>query len=144
VKNLVILLGLLLAPLALVPFGVPAFVGGRLGLSLVFAFTGLGHFVKHREMVEMLPPSFPARSAVICTTGLLEWLLAAAIWFPPVARFAGLGLCLFLIAVFPANVHAARARVPFGGHGAGLRYLWVRAPLQLVLIAWAYFFVVRK
>jgi len=30
-----------------------------------------------------------------------------------------------------------------GGHAAGPKYLWVRAPLQLVLAAWTWWFAVR-
>jgi uncharacterized membrane protein len=142
-KNVLLMLALLVSPLALLGLGVPLATCARAGLALVLALTGLGHFVKHREMVAMLPASVPARSTIIYSTGVLEWIFAGAIWLPSVARLAGLGLCAFLLAVFPANIHAARARVDFGGHGAGLSYLWVRAPLQLVLLAWTYYFVVK-
>ena len=59
------------------------------------------------------------------------------------ARTAGLAVMAFLVLVFPANVSAAARHVDFGGHGRGLPYLWIRAPLQLLLIAWASWFAVR-
>jgi uncharacterized membrane protein len=40
-------------------------------------------------------------------------------------------------------VYAAINRVEMGGHGAGPMYLLVRAPFQLLLIGWAYWFAVR-
>ncbi|HWA86978.1 MAG TPA: hypothetical protein VG710_12190 [Opitutus sp.] len=143
-KNIALLLALLLAPLGLVTFGISMPVCARLGLSLMFAFTGVGHFVKHREMQEMIPANFPLRSPVIYASGVLEWAFAGAIWIKPIAQPAGVVLCLFLVAVFPANIYSARSRIAFGGHAAGLRYLWVRAPLQLLLLGWTWFFVARK
>jgi 6-phosphogluconate dehydrogenase (decarboxylating) len=41
------------------------------------------------------------------------------------------------------EVSLAVRRIEFGGHSAGPRYLFVRAPLQLTLILWTYWFVLR-
>jgi uncharacterized membrane protein len=49
-----------------------------------------------------------------------------------------------LVLFFPANIYAAFTRVDMGGHAWGPVYLLIRAPLQLVLIGWAYGFVARK
>jgi uncharacterized membrane protein len=62
---------------------------------------------------------------------------------PPSSRLLGVTTIGFLIAIFPANVYAALQRIPFGGHSAGPIYLLVRAPVQLLLILWTYWFVVR-
>jgi uncharacterized membrane protein len=63
---------------------------------------------------------------------------------PGYSRVAGLCAILFLIAVFPGNIYAAVNRVEMGGHSAGPAYLFVRAPFQLLLIGWAYWFAVRQ
>ena len=47
-------------------------------------------------------------------------------------RAAGMALVLFLIAVFPANVRAARTGVTLRGKPA--TPLWLRLPLQLLFI----------
>jgi len=129
----------LLAP----SMGIGGMEAGRIGLAAVFLFTGIGHFVRTREMAEMLPPNVPARIPIIQATGIFELALAAALVAPATARAAGLAAMAFLIAVFPANVSAAGRRVNFGGHGVGPPYLAARLPLQLLLIAWAYWFAVR-
>ena len=116
---------------------------GRFGLALVFAFTALGHFVKTDAMTEMLPPSIQGRRALILASGILELLLAMLLLALPKSRFLGLSIIGFLIAIFPANVYAAVRRIPFGGHSAGPTYLLIRAPVQLLLIVWTYWFVVR-
>lgn len=117
---------------------------GQISLALLFLFTGLGHFVLTAEMREMLPPQVPGRTAIIVVSGLFEWLLALGLLVPRSARMAGLCAIAFLVLVFPGNVYAALNRVDFGGHGAGPAYLLVRAPFQLLLIAWAYWFAVRR
>jgi uncharacterized membrane protein len=116
---------------------------GRSGLALVFAFTALGHFVKTDAMTEMLSPSIPGRRALILASGIFELLLAMLLLAWPKSRLLGLTTIGFLVAIFPANVYAAFQRISFGGHSVGPIYLLLRAPVQLLLILWTYWFVVR-
>jgi uncharacterized membrane protein len=111
----------------------------RVGLSLFFAFTALGHFVSTEEMAAMLPPSVPYRAGLVYFTGVLELLGAVGVWVPRLTRLTGLLLILMLIGLLPANVYSAINRVEFGGHGAGPAYLLVRVPFQLFAIWWAYY-----
>lgn len=117
---------------------------GQVSLALLFLFTGLGHFVQTAAMAEMLPPWTPARTLMIWLSGFAEWLIAFGLLTPRHARLAGIAAIAFLILVFPGNVYAAVNRVEFGGHAAGPTYLLVRGPFQLLLIAWAYWFAVRR
>jgi uncharacterized membrane protein len=116
---------------------------GQISLAVLFLFTGLGHFVQTEPMVQMLPPWVPARTTLVWASGVVEWLLAGGLLAGRYPRVAGIAVILFLVAVFPGNVYAAVNRVDYGGHGGGPAYLLVRAPFQLLLIAWAYWFAVR-
>ncbi len=49
----------------------------------------------------------------------------------------------FLLAIFPSNICPAMRRIDVGGHSAGPRDLLVRAPLQVLLMLWIYWFVIR-
>ena len=111
----------------------------RIGLSLFFIFTSIGHFIRTEEMATMLPPSVPYRIELIYITGVFELLGAIGVWIPRLARLTGLLLILMLIGLLPANVYSAINRVDFGGHGAGPVYLLVRIPFQLFAIWWTYF-----
>jgi uncharacterized membrane protein len=145
VTNIAIILLLLLLPyFALVPLRLSRSVRARVGVALVFAFTGSGHFIKTNEMVAMLPSWVPQRELLVHATGVFELLASIGILIPTLARTTGLALCLFLILVLPSNVYAALQRVDFGGHDAGPIYLLVRVPLQCILIVWIYWFAVRK
>jgi uncharacterized membrane protein len=145
-RNILLMLAILVGPFfALAPLGLTAELRGRIGIAGVFLFTALGHFVLGRPMAAMLPVAVPARwrLPLIYASGVLEAALAAAVLVPAFARVAGIALCVFLVLVLPMNIDAAIRRVPFGGHEAGPRYLWVRIPLQVVLLAWTYWFTVR-
>jgi uncharacterized membrane protein len=110
----------------------------KVGVSLLFLITSVGHFVRPEAMAEMLPTWVPARVLIIQVTGVLELLGAIAIWIRPVARLAGACLIVMLIGVLPSNIYAAMNYVPFGGHGAGPVYLLVRVPFQALIIGWVY------
>lgn len=112
-------------------------------LAAAFLFFSVGHFVKTAGMIEMLPPFVPARQTLVLATGVLEILLAVALLIPRVRRAAGIGCLLVLVAFFPANIYAALNETGLGGHQWGPEYLLIRAPLQLVLLAWTYWFAVR-
>jgi uncharacterized membrane protein len=143
-KQLAIICALLVVPwIVASAMGADIDWAGRFGLALVFAFTGLGHFVKTGAMSEMLPRSIPGRRALILASGIFELLLAVLLVAWPKSPLLGLTIIGFLIVIFPANVYAALQRIPFGGHSAGPSYLLLRAPVQLLLILWTYGFVVK-
>ena len=143
-KQIAIIAGLLIVPsLVALALGSDVDSAGRLGIALVFAFAALGHLVKPDAMGEMIPPSVPQRRALIQVSGVFELVLTILVLAWPKSRLVGLMIIGFLIAVFPSNVYAAVRRVDFGGHSAGPRYLLVRAPLQVLLVFWTYWFVLR-
>jgi uncharacterized membrane protein len=111
----------------------------RVGLSLFFIFTAIGHFIKTEEMAAMLPSFVPNRVEIIFVTGIFELLGAIGVWIPRLMRITGLCLILMLIGFLPVNIYSAINRIDFGGHGSGPAYLLVRIPFQLLVIGWAYY-----
>jgi len=122
---------------------VPA-IRARIGLSLFFIFTAIGHFIRPEGMAAMLPPAVPFRIELIYFTGVLELLGAVGVWIPRLTRLTGLLLILMLIGILPANIYSAINRIEFGGHGAGPAYLLIRIPFQLFVIWWTYFATEQK
>jgi uncharacterized membrane protein len=117
---------------------------GQISLGYLFIFTGISHFLLTKGMAKMVPPFIPAPELVIYLSGIIELVLARALirgWKMPQTGWA---VIAFLAVVFPSNIYAAMARVDFGGHAVGPSYLWIRTPFQLFLIAWTYYFCVRK
>src|SRR5580704_7245766 len=105
-QNVAIVLVLLLAPYwGLIPAHVAEAERARVGVGLVFAFTGIGHFIKNRAMCQMLPAWVPARVAMIYITGVFELAGAVAVLIPSLSRRTGIVLCMFLILILPSNVY---------------------------------------
>jgi uncharacterized membrane protein len=81
----------------------------------------------------MVPASFPRPDLLVTATGVLEILGAIGLMLPKVAPYAALGLAFMLVAVFPANIHAARQRLTIAGRP--VEALLPRALLQIVFLA---------
>lgn len=114
------------------------------GLGIAFIFFFVGHLVKTDGMVEMLPPWVPYRLALVYLTGLIELLIGIALFMPRYQPLAAkLAIVVFAV-FFPANIYAASNGIGLGGHQWGPVYLLIRGPLQILLIAWAYFLCAKS
>ena len=116
---------------------------GKIALAVLFLMTGAAHFVVTEPMAQMVPPPIPAVPAVLAT-GVLEILGAIGLLVPRTSKLAAWCLFIFLFAVFPANIYAAVNSTGLGGHVTGPSYLLTRGPLQLLLVAWTYFFGISR
>ena len=116
---------------------------GAIGLTLLFILTGIGHFTETEAMAQMLPSWVPRRTAIIYLTGVLEFAIAAGFFFRKTRPMTGWITAMILVLFFPANVYAAIHHVPMGGHVWGPVYLLIRGPLQLIILAWVYWFTIR-
>lgn len=115
-----------------------------IGLCVLFLFTGIGHFVKTDEMIQMVPPWFLWKQFSIYATGIAEILIAIGFLFKKVRLLSAYLGAILLIAFFPVNIYAAMNHVPMGGHAWGPVYLLIRGPVQLIIWFWIYLFVIRK
>jgi uncharacterized membrane protein len=116
-----------------VPFRFGWWTALRLALAGMFLLTASAHWGRRRpDLIRMVPPTLPRRDLLVTITGMLELLGAVGLLIPPVAPWAALGLTLLLIAVFPANVRAAREKLTLGGQPA--TPLILRTCLQIVFL----------
>jgi uncharacterized membrane protein len=107
----------------------------RAGLAAMFMFTAVSHFHPRTrpDLVRMVPARLPAPALLVTATGTLEFLGAIGLLVPQALPLAAYGLIALLVAMFPANVHAAREGLMVAGRRA-TPVLW-RLPLQLFWIA---------
>lgn len=92
------------------------------------------HWGKRRpDLIQMVPPAFPRPDRIVTATGYLEIAGAIGLQIPVLASAASICLALLLIAMFPANVRAARERLTIGGRP--VPSLATRTLLQLVFLA---------
>ncbi|NKX50952.1 DoxX family membrane protein [Arthrobacter deserti] len=105
----------------------------RGGLAAMFVLTGTAHFNHMRDdLVAMVPPALPQPELLVTLTGLLELLGAAGLLHRRTAPWAAAGLTVLLVAMFPANVHAAAAGLTVNGQAATA--LLPRTLIQLAFI----------
>lgn len=121
-------------------------LSGKIALAVMLLFTSLGHFLYTKGMSMMLPDFIPFRIELIYLTGIVEIAAAVGIFIPGLRTITGILLIVFFILVLPANIYAAIEQLNHETgtfDGKGISYLWFRVPFQILLIMWAYFFVVK-
>lgn len=150
-KPLIVLLATFFVTLIITKFTkskkINLYFAGRLSISALFVFTGLGHFFFPEGMSKMIPEFIPAKIFLVYFTGILEIFFAILLHFKKYTKIIGWLLIVFLILILPANINAAIHNLNYQTgelNGPGLEYLWFRIPLQLFFIAWIYVFTVRK
>ena len=106
----------------------------RIAVALMFLLTASAHWGKRRaDLVRMVPAWIPRPELAVTLTGVLELAGAAGMLIPSTAPYAAVGLALLLVAMFPANVHAARAKLSIAGRP--VTPLPERSAMQLVFLA---------
>lgn len=105
----------------------------RAALFLMFLVTASAHWGRGRpDLVRMVPTGFPAASVLVTVTGVLEILGAIGLLIPATSRIAACCLAILLIALFPANVRAAREGLTIMGRRA--MSVPARGALQLLFL----------
>ena len=105
-----------------------------LGLAAIFVTAGVFHFVRPVPFERIVPPFLPFPRALVYISGVAEIAGGLALLVPQLRPWAGLWLIALLIAVFPANLYMALAPER-AGLGIAPVWLWLRLPMQIVLIA---------
>lgn len=105
-------------------------------MAVLYTAAGINHFINPRLYVKIIPPYLPAPVMLNYAAGAAEVILGIALFFPALRPWAAWGIIALLIAVFPANLYMYQ-------QGLGSIPSWallLRLPLQLVLIAWAWWY----
>ncbi|HET6962167.1 MAG TPA: DoxX family membrane protein [Terriglobia bacterium] len=114
----------------------------RISLAVMLCFTAAAHFNSMRaDLVRMVPPMVPYPELMVSLTGVCEIMGAIGLLVLRTRRVAAFALILFLIAVLPANIHAAQSGVTL--RGAPATPLIPRVALQVFFIALVWWSGVR-
>lgn len=111
-------------------------------LTVFMVLAGVNHFLSPAPYLAMMPAELPASShlALVYVSGVAEILGGLGLILPATRRLAAWGLIALLVAILPANINMAVNQLPLGGTPVPAWLLWARLPLQLVLIAWAFWY----
>jgi uncharacterized membrane protein len=110
-------------------------------LGAFFLIAGSLHFLRPKPYVAIVPDALPRKREIVFASGVAELAGGAGVLVPSTRRLAGWWLIATLLAIFPANVNMAVNAERFPVVPEPL--LWVRLPLQGVLIAWVWRAVLR-
>ena len=126
------MLAALLAPPA--PQSIPRTVLRWL-LALAYLVAGIAHLRSPAGFIQITPGWVPDPPLVVMLTGLAEIVGATALAVVPRLRqAAGIGLALYAVCVFPANINHAMNHIALGGSQLGWWYHAPRFALQPVLV----------
>ena len=106
-------------------------------LATLYLAAGILHLAKPAPFLTIMPDWVPYPTSVIAVTGLAEiaGALALAQPFGPRLRRAGaIGLALYAVCVFPANINHFALDMGRADHGLGFAYHIPRMALQPVLV----------
>ena len=107
-------------------------------LALIYLVAGVIHIRSPAGFVQITPGWVPAPALVVLVTGLCEIAGAVALAFmPSLRRAAGIGLAVYAVCVFPANINHALNDIAIGGVDMSWWYHGPRLMFQPVFIWWA-------
>jgi len=121
-------------------------LAGNIAMGVMLIFTAIGHFKFKMSMAAMIPLFIPKKIELVLLTGILEIVFAIGLGFESTRYYTGIALIIFLFAILPANIYAAKHNINYENlhkPGPGLKYLWFRIPFQFFLIAWVWYFSIR-
>jgi uncharacterized membrane protein len=112
-------------------------------MAVFYVLAGIAHFQNPEFYLEIMPPWIPWHGAMVLLSGVAEIVLGVLLLPRATRRSAAWGVIALLIAVFPANLHMALEQVQPAHAPAWMgtpspTALWLRLPLQGVLVLWAW------
>lgn len=115
-------------------------------LAVFYGLAGVIHLVRPEPFLMIMPPLVPAPEAVVLGTGIAEIAGAIGLIQPfarGLRRWAGVGLALYALCVWPANIHHFMLDMARPDSGLGLAYHVPRMFAQLLII-WLALWVSRE
>lgn len=108
-------------------------------LVLLYLAAGINHFRSAAAYISVIPPYFPQPKLLNTLAGCFELLFALMLIFKKTRTYAVYGIILMLIIFTTVHIYMIQiAPFKLGSFMVSKTVAWIRLPLQLVLIAWAY------
>ena len=105
-------------------------------MGVTYILAGLNHFKNPKVYLSMMPPLIPAPHFMIYLSGGIEVFLGLAVMWPPTTWLAAWGIMALLLALLLPHIYMIQKKEQWPK--IPLWLLWLRLPLQGLLILWAY------
>jgi len=113
---------------------------GRIILATLFLVAGSVHLIAPQVYLKIVPPYLPAHLPIVYISGVAEILGGLGLLFASTRQGAAWGLVVLLIVILPANIYMATAHMYAPGIMGQSWAQWLRIPLQIPLIYWAWLY----
>ena len=107
-------------------------------MGMFYLAAGINHFWHPGFYLNIMPPYLPWHEALVYLSGVAEIVLGLLIFLPRNRALAAWGIIAMLIALLPVHIHMVMNPELYPTVSPVV--LWLRLPLQVVLIAWAYWY----
>ena len=104
-------------------------------MGIIYTILGIVHFTHTGFYRPLMPKFLPAHDLLIYLSGVAEILLGIGVLFPQTRVLALWGLIAMLIVFLIVHVNML---FPSNGLGISPWILWLRIPIQFLLIYWAF------
>lgn len=106
----------------------------RILLAIIYLGAGIMHLRSPQGFLQITPSWVPFAPQVVLFTGIAEIAGAIGLLIPRFYRAAGIGLALYALCVWPANINHAVNDIAIGGRDLSWWYHGPRLVLQPVFI----------
>lgn len=107
-------------------------------LSILYIIVGVKHFTDVDFFLVIVPPYIKFPLLAVYISGFFEIVFGLLLIPRSTRKFAGIGIIVLLISVFPANIYLYISEVPQKIYGITKNDALLRLPFQLPLILLAY------
>lgn len=108
-------------------------------MASIYILAGLNHFRRPKMYERIIPPYLPDAKLLNILSGLAEILCGLLLIFPAYSSFGAWGIIVLLIAFFTVHIYMLQDKK--AGFGLPKWLLWMRIPLQFLLIYWASLYI---
>ena len=108
-------------------------------MASIYILAGLNHFRKPKMYQRTIPPYFPNAKLMNILSGFAEIAFGIALLIPAYKSIGAWGIIFLLVAFLTVHVYTIQDKR--AGFGLPKWVLWLRIPLQFVLIYWAYIYI---
>lgn len=105
-------------------------------MAILYILAGFNHFRNPGMYIKIIPPFFKSPKLINVVSGIAEIVLGILLMFSLTTQYAAWGIIALLIAIFPANLYMFQNKK--ASFNLPKWILFVRLPLQLFLIIWAF------
>ena len=106
----------------------------RILIATAYLIAGVAHLRAPGGFLQITPDWVPFPEAVVALTGVAEIAGAIGLMIPRLRYAAGVGLALYALCVWPANINHALNDIAIGGRDVSWWYHGPRLVLQPVII----------